>query len=200
METAATCCPAAGTPGASAAAAEPGVSGRPRGAMIYYTAVPASGASGAPVATAGRPGPRPRPQRGPRHKQPARGPPRPEPNRGTPHTPAARARAAPGPAAPSLLAGAPPPPRSPPAWPPRVARPRLRGRPQTPQTEIPGGEPRGPDSPNHLHLHSLCNVLQVSRLEAFGMGAHDRQEAEAATQGQAHPTGGTQTPGPDTAF
>ena len=30
---------------------------------------------------------------------------------------------------------------------PRATRPQLRGRPQTPQTEIPGSEPRGPDSP-----------------------------------------------------
>lgn len=54
--------------------AELGVSGRPRGAMIYYTAVPASGTS-----SAGRPlrdarGPAPAPQRSPRHKHPAPGP------------------------------------------------------------------------------------------------------------------------------
>ena len=83
-EAAATCCP---TP------AELGVSGRPRGAMIDYTAVPASGASSAPATTAGRPVPRPRPpSAAPDTNTAPPGPPQPELNPGTPHTPAAYAR------------------------------------------------------------------------------------------------------------
>lgn len=77
-------------------------------------------------------------------------------------------RAARGLAARNHLVGAPPPPpppRSPPAWPRWLTRPQLRGRPQTPQMGIPGSEPPGLDSPNHLHLHFLCNALQVSRSE-----------------------------------
>ena len=94
-------------------------------------------------------GPAPAPQHGPQTQTPAsrpRVPPRPGPNRGTPRSPrptAFSARAL-GPAAPArrrhhhavLRHGL-----------PRAARPQVRGRPQTPQTEIPGSEPRGPDSP-----------------------------------------------------
>ena len=50
--------------------------------------------------------------------------------------------------------------------------------------------PGDPTPPNHLHLHFLCNVLQVSRLEPFGKGAHDRREAEAGTRGRRIPPGG----------
>lgn len=167
--------------------------------MIYYTAVPASGASSARAATAGRPGPPPPPRR-PQTQTPGPGSLLSLNGAGGRHTPPLPARAAPGAAAPSLLAGAPPPPRSPPAWPRRVSRPQLRGRPQTPQTETPGSEPGEPGSPNHLHLHFLCNVLQVSRLEPFGMGAHDHRDVEAGTHRRAPPTLGTRTPGIDTAF
>lgn len=102
--------------------AELRVSRRPRGAMIYYTAVPASGAS-----SAGRPlrdarGPAPAPDAAPDTNTGPRA--LPSLNR-TPgrHTPPLPARAAPRLAAPSLLVGAPPPPRSPPAWPPPSCSP-----------------------------------------------------------------------------
>lgn len=182
------------------------MSGCPREAMIYYTAVPASGAPGAPGCR-GRTAraPPPSPNTAPRHKH---RPPAPGslPGLGrtgghrTPHRP-------PAPPPPALALSDPPRPRaaatttqsSGMASPGRLAhssaaapkRLRLKSR------EVSPGDPT---PPNHLHLHFLYNVLQASRLEHFGKGAHDRREAEAGTRSQAHPTLGTQMRGEDTAL
>lgn len=168
--------PLAGALGASAAPAEPRVSGRPWRAMIYCTAVPVSGASRARAATAGRaisllPASNTTPDTNSRSQVP----PHREWSQGTPHTPGCERERFPERLRPASSPAPPPPPCSPPAGPPWVVRPQLRGRPQSPQTEMRGREPLGSDSPNQMHLHFLCNVLQVPLLEPVGIGAHDHQ-------------------------
>lgn len=157
------------------APAELRLPGRLRGAMISYTAVPASGAPRAPAVAAGGPDPHPAPppQSRPRHQHPAPlVPPHPEPSRVTPYAGAHRSQprcaqasrqcAAASTTQPSGLASlgcSPAAPRPPRNTSDRNTRQRTRV----------------PNSSNHLHLHFLCNALQVSQLEPFGMGAQDHR-------------------------
>jgi hypothetical protein len=66
----------------------------------------------------------------------------------------------------------PPPPRRPPAWPPPgCSHKALPPPPKKPRLKSRASEPLDPvPRITYIYLHFLCNALQVSLLEPFGMG------------------------------